>query len=710
LHGLNSDPGTWKDLIGDRSGFGYCDHLKAVGLDPYRAVFYRQINNQESSDSAQLDQPPNGCYALEFGSRMVDGEIWDNGDGLDYEKLGGQVKAAVQYIVAQRNPLAIVMVGHSRGGLAARAFLQQYSSRDELEAEFGLNKVGLVTVGTPHQGSPFGRIKWWMDDQGKTWRNTLDSTIAVLGAISLLPVDSRTAEQWAALADSATQIREKLKFVFSPSVANMATYHNSSGTLQLCADPVAQAMCILNDQTRVSRLADVVTSAGQIVSKGLALGENVIYGLNVLTSWGPDVGWILPGGSDELRNYVFENLPEGHDWRANTDSIVPAESQRLDLVAPALAPMLAATTRYLDKINHVSELNHDDETGQTDCINQVLNDVVNPLVGLAMPSGQMGTALLSAQPSVRATRTDEQDSEPRTRDVRRRVLRMSASDLVEAAIEGVRANTLEGLVSRREIRERDEAGQREIVTQLRQRLARPDQATRARAVGLLSEVPAEYSAETVLEVLGNETDAGVRQAALKTLRTLAAEAPTQASRRYLSESLRRMVRQSAEMDPEVFLATVDGLVALGGAVEVEQLMDLYRRSDVGRKQLLAARMGALRNGEGAQRLAAYLAEDPELQQERTRVAGEVLSEMSTVESVSGLLDWARQIEAEPQRAEAVRWLKRVRTTRGKARLAEVVKQSEFRSTALQQSLEEVMANPGQCSIEPATPILGGGGT
>jgi hypothetical protein len=164
------------------------------------------------------------------------------------------------------------------------------------------------------------------------------------------------------------------------------------------------------------------------------------------------------------------------------------------------------------------------------------------------------------------------------------------------------------------------------------------------------------------------------------------------------------VGEPTNVDTETFLASVDGLVALGGAVEVEQLMDLYQRSDEARKQLLAGRMGALRNGEGAQRLAAYLAEDPELQQEQTRLAGEVLSEMSTVESVSGLLEWARQIEAEPQRAEAVRWLKRVRTTRGKARLAEVVQQGEFRSTALRQSLEKVMANPGQCTTTPAMPI------
>jgi hypothetical protein len=116
-------------------------------------------------------------------------------------------------------------------------------------------------------------------------------------------------------------------------------------------------------------------------------------------------------------------------------------------------------------------------------------------------------------------------------------------------------------------------------------------------------------------------------------------------------------------------------------------------------------MGALRNGEGAQRLAEYLAEDPGLQQEQARLAGEVLSEMSTVESVSGLLEWAVGVETQGQQTEAVRWLKRVRTTRGKARLAEVVQQGEFRSKALQQSLEKVLTDPGQCTATPATPIL-----
>jgi hypothetical protein len=208
-----------------------------------------------------------------------------------------------------------------------------------------------------------------------------------------------------------------------------------------------------------------------------------------------------------------------------------------------------------------------------------------------------------------------------------------------------------------------------------------------------------------MEVLRNEPDAVVRREVLRTVRTLAAEAVTPASRRNLSENLRRIVGEPTNVDTETFLASVDGLVALGGAVEVEQLMDLHQRSDEVRKPLLAGRMGALRNGEGAQRLAAYLADDPELQQERTRLAGEVLSEMSTVESVSGLLEWAVGVETQGQQTQAVRWLKRVRTTRGKARLAEVVEQGEFRSQILQQSLEKVLTDPGQCTTTPATPIL-----
>jgi pimeloyl-ACP methyl ester carboxylesterase len=679
LHGLNSDPSTWKDLIKDR--FKYCDQLKVLDPYPYyRAEFDKQIYAWDRLLNLNPFPQANGCYALEFSSPG-----WDSGDGLNYAQLGLQVGAAVNFIVKQRNPSAIIFVGHSRGGLAARAFLQQYQSRDELAY-----KVGLITIGTPHRGSPFGRVKWWMDQNHYTWDDTLQRTSEVLTAIALLSPEDPL---FFLAALGTSWIRQEVKFVFSPSVANFATYHDASGALQLCADPVGRSMCELNAQS--SRLNNVVSSAGQIVSTGMKLGENVIWNFDVLSPLGYNIGAILPGNNVQLRNYVFQNITAGAGapWSEDTDSIVPAESQRLDVVAPKITPL---TSRYLVRIKHTSE------TGCTDCINQVLDALIGQL---RMPVNQMGVKASAKQTATRGARADdEQDTDSQTRETRGRIRLLNSDDLVQTAIEGDRLNNLEGLLGRREIRQREGAAQREIVAGIRQRLQRPDQETRARAARLLADVPAEHSGEIVIELLRSESDPLVRSVALKTVRTLAAEATTADDRRYLSENLQRMAEKSADSDPGTFLASVDSLVALGGAEDIEKLLDLHRRSNEARRLLLADRMAGLRNREGAQRLAAYLAADPQLQQEQTRLAGEVLSEMSTEESVGGLLDWASGIDTEPQMAEAVRWLRKVRTTRGKERLATVVQQGRFKSEVLRENLQKVLSTPGQCTPGPATPI------
>jgi pimeloyl-ACP methyl ester carboxylesterase len=84
--------------------------------------------------------------------------VWQKGDGASFQQLGKEVWAAVDLIKRNFPTNKITLVGHSRGGLAARAFLQNpaYSGRDSI--------VGLLTIGTPHQGSPFGRVYSWLRD------------------------------------------------------------------------------------------------------------------------------------------------------------------------------------------------------------------------------------------------------------------------------------------------------------------------------------------------------------------------------------------------------------------------------------------------------------------------------------------------------------------------------------------------------------------
>ena len=82
------------------------------------------------------------------------------GDFETFTELGQEVDDAV---VALLDPIGhpenenaqIILVGHSRGGLSARAFLQGGSSHGDAV-------IGLLTTGSPHLGSRMGRIYEWL--------------------------------------------------------------------------------------------------------------------------------------------------------------------------------------------------------------------------------------------------------------------------------------------------------------------------------------------------------------------------------------------------------------------------------------------------------------------------------------------------------------------------------------------------------------------
>lgn len=183
LHGMNSKTATWdefvkkvvarkifnppidwyaKDIFTENKKyvgampkmFGkgvYCFRLQFGGYDlvpPLRAGLERIFaNNIDGSDT----------YAKTITIRC--------GDFETFEQLGREIDDAIEILIARmrieydkptdekypdRN-LKVVLLGHSRGGIAARMFLQMNSARSK-------NVVGMLTTGTPHLGSRMGRI------------------------------------------------------------------------------------------------------------------------------------------------------------------------------------------------------------------------------------------------------------------------------------------------------------------------------------------------------------------------------------------------------------------------------------------------------------------------------------------------------------------------------------------------------------------------
>lgn len=143
LHGMNSDATTWNDLV---------DKNKPFFGSSCPQVMYGVLPSGNINDTR--------CFRINFGlSKRLGLEsqptTWQRGDGATFSELGEEVNVSVLAILGKYPSSVITLVGHSRGGLAARAFLQGNSP---LRSKV----VGLLTIGTPHNGSPLGRIYSWL--------------------------------------------------------------------------------------------------------------------------------------------------------------------------------------------------------------------------------------------------------------------------------------------------------------------------------------------------------------------------------------------------------------------------------------------------------------------------------------------------------------------------------------------------------------------
>jgi pimeloyl-ACP methyl ester carboxylesterase len=159
LHGLASEPSTWDSMINDDSFFnGQCQTLSTDN----KPLAVMGANNDGIS-----------CFNLEFGS-LDRGTAFSaagldnkpcvpttgcNGDYTTFEGLGFEVEAAITRITEHLGQdTEIFMLGHSRGGLAARSYLQNAQTKNKSLVK------GFATTGTPHQGSPLGRFYKYMHD------------------------------------------------------------------------------------------------------------------------------------------------------------------------------------------------------------------------------------------------------------------------------------------------------------------------------------------------------------------------------------------------------------------------------------------------------------------------------------------------------------------------------------------------------------------
>lgn len=155
LHGMSSGTGIWDDFTINPGGYFkagcpiiYAGALTPTGFIPnaYGAYCFRVRFGEydKASEANGLDHAKQ--YAINHAWPMA-------GDFSAFYELGQEVDEAVRAILSIHPNARIVLVGHSRGGLAARAFLQTPTpsvAKNSIKA--------LITTGTPHQGSRLGRV------------------------------------------------------------------------------------------------------------------------------------------------------------------------------------------------------------------------------------------------------------------------------------------------------------------------------------------------------------------------------------------------------------------------------------------------------------------------------------------------------------------------------------------------------------------------
>jgi subtilisin-like proprotein convertase family protein len=353
LHGMNSDEQTWDDLMWSRgiatilpggipiavANYGIIYNGSLVGAGPAAP------GNQATPDAQAVYY-----YAVRFGSKDNDGindygRMNDNtgsedilasgpsqGDYSDFVQLGDEVRSAVIGIKAQHpsTNVKIVILAHSRGGVAARAFLQGNSTERNAV-------IGLVTLGTPHAGSRMGRIYEYLRSH---YRDSL--TIFDPARVDWAAADDIRLLTWILPGHSLDVRRPTIKFLAD----------NSSQITSLNGG--------------ISQLPSGL-AFGLVEFQGVRLG--ILHSLYDAFDYYPPPSGVARQFTLQARNYILEG--EAIETFVG-DGIVPLNSQRLHTLSGYPYGALPTNRRQT-----ASGIVHIGETEQTARVESVLHNIAN---------------------------------------------------------------------------------------------------------------------------------------------------------------------------------------------------------------------------------------------------------------------------------------------------------------------------------------------
>lgn len=280
-------------------------------------------------------------------SRTNGDQMWKSGDALTFGELGAEVTQGLKDIqTAYPGIGSFVLVGHSRGGLAARA---SFAINDPI-----VQKVrGVVQVGTPNQGSVLGRLNQWMltNPRPSKWGSctTADGQpehCTTPGLNGMASERDRYQTWWQADAAALTGTD-----VGSPTVGYLAIGSNELNKLN-------------NYKLPAWVKPATVTSTGIPLGQVTGMDGKPWLGIDLITpKWGV-MGQILPWKlPDATRRYALSgfSISSGQaGLSTDGDGIVHIQSQ---------AKLLATNT----VINYpVSKVHHADEPSNSMVVNAIM--------------------------------------------------------------------------------------------------------------------------------------------------------------------------------------------------------------------------------------------------------------------------------------------------------------------------------------------------
>ena len=214
------------------------------------------------------------------------------GDFETFDELAQEVDTAINKLLRRHPGAQIVLVGHSRGGLAGRKFLESSSTNKSAV-------VGFLTTSSLHKGSQMGRIYQWLADHP---RRQYDSNLQEVMEHYTIdspegPIDMTRPVNWRdwVVAD----------FLYSPTVSLLGISNNKD-TLDvrrpviMDMDAGSDAIVNLNDPAQVAKLPPQVIY-GEIVYAKADLGVLKLKPIRVSVFDSA----IFPNLSEAARTYLL---------------------------------------------------------------------------------------------------------------------------------------------------------------------------------------------------------------------------------------------------------------------------------------------------------------------------------------------------------------------------------------------------------------------